>query len=157
MKKMKTVFLSLFVIIAAPVWADDVVDPAKLEAERQETFELGFAFIVESLNLGSIDLFAANMDSSDFLNRVYGLRLINPSVKKNFSESMVNRFPSLIRDGFRDGFGDSKGDIKATLLGVESRGDRGRAVVRLDWPNMQFGYHEYELRLDESGRIVIVD
>ena len=157
MKIKKTVFLSLFVIIAAPIWADEVGEAEKLEAERQEIFQTGFSFIVESLNLGTIDVFVANINASDFLDRVYGLRLINPGVKKSFSESMENRFHSLIRDGFRDGFGNSKGDIKATLLGVESRGDRGRAVVRLDWPNMQFGYHEYELKLDETGRIVIVD
>lgn len=157
MKTTKAVFVSLLIIMAAPLWADDLEDAEKLEAERQEIFQTGFEFIVESMNLGSIDVFVANMNASDFLNRVYGLRLINPGVKKSFSESMANQFPSLIREGFRDGFGNSQVDIKGKLLGVESRGIHARAVVRYDWPNMQFGYHEYELKLDDSGRIVIVD
>ncbi len=75
MKIKKTVFLSLFVIIAAPIWADEVVDAEKLEQQRQEIFQTRFPVIVESLNLGTFELFASSIDPSDFLKRIYGLRL----------------------------------------------------------------------------------
>jgi len=47
--------------------------------------------------------------------------------------------------------------IKARLLVVESRGNRGRAVVRYDMSFFRANYHEYELRLDDTGRMRIVD
>jgi tetratricopeptide (TPR) repeat protein len=47
--------------------------------------------------------------------------------------------------------------MKARLLIVESRGHRGRAVVRYDMSFFRANYHEYELRLDDSGRMRIVD
>jgi hypothetical protein len=153
MDKIKTVLLALLVMIAAPLWADDIEDAEKLELQRQELFQTGFPLIVESLNLGTFELFASSIDRSAFLSRIYGLRLIDQNVKKKFNESMVSQFEGLLRSGF----GDPQNPIKATLLGVESRGDRGRAVVRYDLPKLQFGYHEYELVLDEDGRVVIVD
>jgi len=140
-------------IIAAPIWADDFAAAEKLEMERQEAFRTEFALIVESLNLGSFELFVAAIDPSDFLQRIYGLRLIDLNVKKSFNERAQSQFHSLVRDAFRD----SKGEIKAKVLGIESRGDRGRAIVRFDLPNFQFSYHEYDLALDEDGRVVIID
>jgi hypothetical protein len=153
MDKMKTVLLGLLVMIATPIWADDIEDAEKLELQRQELFQTGFPLIVESLNLGTFELFASSINQSDFLNRIYGLRLIDQNVKKSFNERMVSQFDGLVRSGF----GDPQQPIKATLLGVESRGDRGRAVVRFDLPKLQFSYHEYELVLDDDGRVVIVD
>ncbi len=149
----KTVLLALFVAIASPTLAETFEEAEKLEQQRQEIFQTGFPVIVESLNLGTFELFVSSINRSDFLDRIYGLRLIDQKVKKSFNTSMANQFDSIVRDGFRD----SKGEIKATLLGVESRGVRGRAVVRFDLPNLQFSYHEYELLLDENDRIVIVD
>ncbi len=153
MDKKKTVLIALLVIIAAPIWADEFEDAEKLELHRQELFQTGFPLIVESLNLGTFELFTSSINQSDFLNRIYGLRLIDQNVKKGFNESMVSQFEGLVSSGF----GNPQDQIKATLLGVESRGDRGRAVVRFDLPGLQFSYHEYELVLDEDGRVVIVD
>jgi hypothetical protein len=149
----KIVLLAFLLAAASPTWADTVEDAETLELQQQEQFKTGFRLIVESLNLGTFELFASSIDQSDFLDRIYGLRLIDQSVKKNFNESMANQFESIVRSGF----GDSEGEIKAQLLGVESRGDRGRAVVRYDLPDFQFSYHEYELVLDKDGRVVIVD
>jgi len=153
MKTIKTLLPALLMIIAAPIWADDFAAAEKLEMERQEAFRTEFALIVESLNLGSFELFVAAIDPSDFLQRIYGLRLIDLNVKKSFNERAQSQFQSLVRDAFRD----SKGEIKAKVLGIESRGDRGRAIVRFDLPNFQFSYHEYDLALDEDGRVVIID
>ena len=149
----KIVSLALLAAIASPTWAETFEAAEKLEQQRQETFQTGFPVIVESLNLGTFELFVSSINRSDFLDRIYALRLIDQSVKKSFNQSMAKQFDSIVRDGFRD----SKGEIKATLLGVESRGVRGRAVVRFDLPKLQFSYHEYDLLLDEEGRIVILD
>jgi tetratricopeptide (TPR) repeat protein len=153
MKKIKTLLPALVMLLVAPAWADDFSAAEKLELQRQEIFRTEFPLIVESLNDGSFKLFVAAIDQSDFLNRIYGLRLIDLNVKKSFNERAKFQFESLVKDAFRD----SKGEIKAKILGIESRGDRGRAVVRFDLPNFQFSYHEYDLALDEDGRIVIID
>ncbi len=148
-----TVLLAFFVTLVAPAWADDFAEAEKLELRRQEIFQSGMEMVVESLNLDTFELFVSSIDQSDFLKRIYGLRLIDQNVKKSFNESMAYQFESMVRSSFRD----SKGEIKATLLGVESRGDRGRAVVRFDLPNLQYSYHEYDLGLDDDERMLIVD
>lgn len=145
--------LVLLIVLAMPVLADEADDAARLEQEQQDAFRAGFTIIIESLNRESFDLFASAVDRDTFFDRVFGLRLIDQGVKKDFTERAQNSFDSLLRAGFRD----SKDDIKASVLGIESRGDQGRAVVRFDLPGLQFSYHIYELRLDKKQRVVIVD
>lgn len=145
--------LFLLLMLAFPVLADEAEDAARLEQERQEAFRSGFAIIVESLNLGTFELFTSAVDRDNFFDLVFGLRLIDQEVKKNFIERVQQQFDGVLRAGFRD----SKEGINATLLGVESRGDRGRALVRFNLPGLQFSYHEYELRLDEKNSVLIID
>ena len=52
---------------------------------------------------------------------------------------------------------EAEDGMRATLLLVESRGDRGRAVVRFDMSHFRANYHEYDLRLDAKGKVFIVD
>ena len=113
--------LFLLLMLAFPVLADEAEDAARLEQERQEAFQSGFAIIVESLNLGTFELFTSVVDRDNFFDLVFGLRLIDQEVKKNFIERVQQQFDGVLRAGFRD----SKEGINATLLGVESRGDRG--------------------------------
>jgi tetratricopeptide (TPR) repeat protein len=47
--------------------------------------------------------------------------------------------------------------VKATLLDFDSRGEFGRATVRYDLPDFQYNYHEYDLRLNKHGGVIIVD
>ena len=148
----KLAVLGMFVL-ATPVLADSVEDAEQTELRKREAFNNQLTLIVESLNMGSFDLFASSINKSDFLDRIYGLRLIDVRLKRDFNDSMELQFEALLKDGFRD----SKGEVNATLLGVESRGDRGRAVVRYNLPELQFSYHEYDLALDEEGQVVILD
>jgi hypothetical protein len=144
----------LLLPLSAPVLAEDAFAEAeKLEQRQQQAFKSQMELLVESLNRGSFELFVSSIDRADFLDRVYGLRLIDQRLKRDFNESMEFQFTALIRDGFRA----SKDTIDAQLLGVESRGDRGRALVRYNLPDFQFGYHEYDLRLDEDQNLVVVD
>ncbi|MDH5304834.1 MAG: hypothetical protein OEW64_12165 [Gammaproteobacteria bacterium] len=133
--------------------ADDVDDNVRREEQRQAAFRAGLEIIVDSLNSGSYELFASAIDREEFLGRVFGLRLIDPRVKKDFTEQVKVQFSDVIKRGFVS----SKDGFRAIVLGVESRGDRGRAVVRFDLPDLQFSYHEYELRLDANDRVVVVD
>ncbi len=87
------------------------------------------------------------------LERIFGLRLIDQKVKKNFRESFDDNLLAILRSAFAD----TNGNIRAAWLGFGSKGDRGKAIVRYDLPDFQFNYHEYELRLDDKGRVVIVD
>ena len=123
------------------------------ELARHAAFRSGMEAIVGDLNAGSFRAFLAAIDKADMLDRIYGLRLIDPKVKKSFAESYEYSLESLIKSGFDA----PDSGMRATLLGVESRNDRGRAVVRFDEDKFTFRYHEYELRLNEAGRVVIVD
>lgn len=159
-KKITYICLVVAVLSASLARADETEEQARREEQarqqelaRQQAFRASMEDIVNDLNGGSPDRFIAAINQEDFVERIFGLRLINQSVKKSFRDSMRNNFDPMVAATFAE----SKDGMKATLLGVESRGTRGRAVVRFDLPNFQFGYHEYELQLDEDNNLVIVD
>ena len=128
-------------------------DAEKEEAARQQAFQSGAQRVVDGFNAGSTDAFVNSLDQADLLERVFGLRLIDQRVKKQVREGLPQSFLRTITSSLPLG---NEG-VKAKLLGVESRGNRGRAVVRFDFPKFQFNYHEYDLRLDASGKVVIYD
>ena len=123
------------------------------ELERQEIFRAGFQDIVTDLNNNSFERFAHAIDREDMLERIFGLRLIDPKVKKSFRESFDGNLVNILKSAFAG----TEGNIRAAWLGFGSKGDRGKAIVRYDLPDFQFTYHEYDLRLDDKGRVVIVD
>ncbi len=153
MKPTKILLAFLLMLLVVPALADDADDEKALELARQEAFRSGFSTIVESLNLGTFDLLVSSINREEFIDRIFGLRLISQTIQRDFRENMQTQFAGLIRSGFAG----SEDGVNATLLGVESRGIRGRAVVRFDLPGLQFSYHEYELKLDRKNRVVIVD
>ena len=123
------------------------------EVERQQIFRAGFQEIVDDLNKNSFERFAHAVDQEDMLERIFGLRLIDPKVKKSFREGFDDRLEGFLKSAFAS----TEGNIRAAWLGFGSKGNRGKAIVRYDLPDFQFNYHEYELRLDKSGRVFIVD
>jgi tetratricopeptide (TPR) repeat protein len=127
--------------------------PEEEELARQAAFRNGMQEIVAALNTGSTERFIAVTDREAIVERIFGLRLIDQKVKRQFEEDLEFRYDGMISSAIPA----TEDGIKATLLGVESRGDRGRAVVRFDLPAFQFNYHEYELRLDDRNRLFIVD
>ena len=153
MKPTRALLAFLIVLLVVPALADDADDREELELARQQAFRSGFTTIVESLNLGTFDLLVSSINREEFIDRIFGLRLISQTIQRDFRENMQTQFADLIKSGFAV----SEDSVKATLLGVESRGDRGRAVVRFDLPELQFGYHEYELILDKKNRVIVVD
>ena len=132
---------------------DERAAERQAEVERQEIFRAGFQAIVEDLNRNSLERFAQAIDQEDMLERILGLRLIDQKVQKGFREEFSENLPSILESAFAS----TGGNIRAAWLGFGSKGNRGKAVVRYDLPDFQFNYHEYELRLDEKGRVVIVD
>ena len=70
------------------------------ELARQAAFRSGMEAIVGDLNAGSFRAFLAAIDKADMLDRIYGLRLIDPKVKKSFAESYEYSLESLIKSGF---------------------------------------------------------
>lgn len=123
------------------------------ELERQQIFLAGFQAIVEDLNSNSFERFALAIDQENMLERILGLRLIDQKVQKGFSEEFAQNLPNILKAAF----GVPEGKMRAAWLGFGSKGDRGKAIVRYDLPEFQFNYHEYELRLDDKGRVIIVD
>lgn len=146
-----TVLLLLLMLSSAA--AGQAATPEDEERARQEAFLLGMQEIVDGLSVGSTERFVAAIDRDDMIDRIFGLRLIDPRVKRDFLEQFESSFAQMIDAAI----GVSDGSTRVILLGVESRGDRGRAVIRFDLADFQFGYHEYELRLGEKNRLIVVD
>ena len=147
-------FLLLLVLVtgwSASVWAD--ADAEKEEVARQAAFQSGMQRIVDDLNTGSTDVFVNSIDRADLLDRIFGLRLIDQRIKKQVREDLPQsllRFVTSTLPSTEEG-------VKTKLLGVESRGVRGRAVVRFDLPDSQFNYQEYDLLLNGNGKVIIRD
>ncbi len=99
MQAAKAILLFLLVMPGMLIFADDLDDRKQQELARQEAFLSGFQVIVESLNLGSFDLFVSSIDRDDFLDRIFGLRLIDPRLKRDFREQMQLQFASLVESG----------------------------------------------------------
>jgi len=152
MKTIQRAFILLVVAVCQPsvVLAQD---DREAEITEQHEFRNDFRQVVEALNAGSFEPFLAAIDKKDMLDRIFGLRLIDQKVKKGFREDFENNLHSMVSAAIAHP--DSA--TRAILLDFDSRGDRGRAVVRFDLPEFQFNYHEYDLRRDKKGRLIIVD
>jgi len=147
----------LFATLCVVAHADEVEDPAEIEARKQEAFQAGAASIVDDLNYEFFDSFVGAINQQDMLDRIYGLRLIDQRIKRQFEENLESSWAGLIMGGVVSGRGVPEEGLRFTLLGVESRGDLGRAVIRADLDNFQFNYFDFDLRLDQHEKVVIVD
>jgi len=156
--KIQSLIVSLFfTMLCVGALADEAEDAAQAEARKQEAFRADVASIVNDLNVEYFDGFLNAIDQQDMLDRIYGLRLIDQRIKKQFEENLEGSWPGLIQGGIVPSRGVPEEGLRFTLLGVESRGDLGRAVVRVDLDNFQFNYFDFELRLDQRENVIIVD
>jgi len=156
--KIQSLIVSLiFTVLSVGAIADEAEDAAEVEARKQKAFRAGVASIVNDLNFEYFDGFLNAIDQPDMLDRIYGLRLIDQRIKKQFEENLEGSWPGLIKGGIVPARGVPEEGLRFTLLGVESRGDLGRAVVRADLDDFQFNYFEFDLRLDQRENVVIVD
>ena len=156
--KIQSLIVSLiFTVLSVGAFADEAEDAAEVEARKQEAFRAVVASIVNDLNFEYFDGFLNAIDQPDMLDRIYGLRLIDQRIKKQFEENLEGSWPGLIKGGIVPARGVPEEGLRFTLLGVESRGDLGRAVVRADLDDFQFNYFEFDLRLDQRENVVIVD
>ena len=144
----------MFAAPAATQVATDVTQQE--EAARLQVFQDGMSAIVEDLNRNSFARLVAAIDAEAMLEQIYGLRLIDQRMKRDFSERMSGpgQFENFIRSQYQV---EAENGIRARLLVVQSRGDRGRAVVRFDMPFFQANYLEYDLRLVEGNRLQVLD
>lgn len=135
---------------------DDVDEREQEEARLQQIFRDDMAAIVDDLNSGSFDKLVDAIDDDDMLERIFGLRLIDPRVKRDFREQMSEEesFQRFIESQYQN---EAKDGMRARLLLVESRGERGRAVVRFDMPHFQVNYHDYDLVIKGRDRVTVVD
>ena len=152
----RTVLLAMLLFCAFAHSQDDIDEREQEEARLQQIFRDDMAAIVENLNSGSFDKLVNAIDDDDMLERIFGLRLIDPRVKRDFREQMSEEetFQRFIESQYQS---ESKDGMRARLLLVESRGGRGRAVVRFDMAHFQVNYHDYELIIGDQDRVTVVD
>lgn len=142
-------------LVAVPAIAQDDRDAAiARENEQREAMQNGMIAVVDAVNMGSFGLLVGAIDAEAMQERIFGLRLIDQQVKKQFRKGFEDTFPRMIEQSITQG---QQTPVKAHLLGFRSRGNQGLAVVRYDLDNFQFAYHEYELTLDQKDSLVIVD
>ncbi len=153
-----TMPLMLALLLAAPALrAGDAIDQREVdEARRQQAFRDGMQVIVEDLNKGSYRQLVRAMDEDDVLERIFGLRLIDQRIKREFRDRIRENdgFERFIESLYSD---EAKDGLRAHLLTVESRGTRGRAVLRFDMSHFRFNYIEYQLELDDTERLQLLD
>ena len=158
MSKSLQYLFPLFLLMSPyPAVAETPMDEREvLEREQQQAFRDGMTAIVGSLNSGSYALFTKAINRNEFLQRIFGLRFIDGGIKRDLRKDMgdYSKWASFVESFFAN---EADKGMKARLLVVESRGDRGRAVVRYDMSFFRANYHEYELRLDDKGRMRIID
>ncbi len=139
------------------VAAQTEVDEREVQEQaRQQTFRDSMSAIVNSMNAGSFAPFTKAINKDDFIERIFGLRLIDGGIKRDFRKDMKDPggWQQFVTSFYAN---EAEDGIRARLLVVESRGDRGRAVVRFDMSFFRANYHEFDLRLDDNGRMRIVD
>jgi hypothetical protein len=154
---MRLTALSLILWFAPLVLAQsDAGDREAEELRRQQIFRSGIEKIVSELNAGDFKGYVRAIDQRAMLERIYGLRLIDTRMKRDFSERMdePDQFALFIAAQYA---AEAKDGIKARLLRVESRGTRGVAVVRFDMAHFQSSYIEYDLQLDDREQLEIID
>lgn len=163
-RRLHVLLCTLLLAVSAPVVADEVEDPAVVEARKQEAFQDGFSALVNDLNRQYTGSFVNSIDREEMVDRIYGLRLIDQRIKRQFEDNLENSFGPMVESGAglaRAGivpvFRAPEGGAKYTILGIESRGDLGRAVLRIDLDDYQFNYQVFDLRLDSRERVVVVD
>lgn len=139
----------------APAQAAQSIDPRELrEAAMQQAFRSGMSGIVADMNRGSFERYAAAIDQNNMFERIFGLRLISQRLKRDWREQQEQRFTDFIAGIY---YNEAKDGMKATLINVESRGNRGRAVVRFDMTFFRVNYVEYDLVLGAGDRLYILD
>ncbi len=148
--------LVLLMSTHAAVAQTDIDEREALEQIQQQAFRAGMSAIVDDFNAGSVVLFTKSLDRKDFLERIFGLRLIDGGIKRDLRKDMgdPDKWAAFVESLFTN---EAEEVLRASLLIVESRGDRGRAVVRFDMSFFRANYHEYDLRLDDKGRMQVID
>ncbi len=152
-------YLFTFVIFLLPVagYGQETLEEREAaEALKREAFRDGMTEIVADLNRGSFEKLVESIDEDAMIERIFGLRLIDQKIKRDFREDLERdgRFEAFIGSQYQ---AEAKDGIKAHLLVVDSRGNRGRAVVRFDLALFQVNYIEYELELDDRNRMFVRD
>lgn len=153
----KLLIFAAMVFWAPSLLAQEPVDERVVEEERlQKVFQDGMAQIVAELNQGSFNKLVEAIDRDAMLEEIFGLRLIDQRMKRDFRERMAEEgsFAGFIQSQYRL---EAEEGIKARLLTVESRGTRGRAVVRFDLSHFRANYIEYQLQLDDNERLQVTD
>ena len=122
-------------------------------AEFDWAFEDSMEAIVDDINEGSGQAFSDALDIDALLNRVFEDLEIGERTKAGFSQQIRKSTGQLGKNTVRK-VGE---EYYAILLNVRYEDDRAFALVRYDIDELRFGYNEYELVKDDSGKVRIVD
>lgn len=109
--------------------------------------------IFRQMNQGSSREFSDAIDTDALLSRVFDGLAVEQGLKARFSATIRNGKQQLGKNILKS---MPKGAY-AKVLNVRQDGDKANALVRYDYGNRGFGYHDYELIKNGSGIFRIVD
>jgi len=140
--KAMTTLVALALAVAPLLAADG-------EAEALKQFQ----GILEGINNQSFPQTQNAIDKTDMSNRILNARLIEPDARQALNDS----FWQIIEAGFRENLPPPGSKIVAKLIDFTFENDKGRAALRFKQPNFEYNYQVFDLRLDNRGRLKIVD
>ena len=98
-RRLHVLLCTLLLAVSAPVVADEVEDPAVVEARKQEAFQDGFSALVNDLNRQYTGSFDNSIDREEMVDRIYGLRLIDQRIKRQLEDNLENSFGPMVGSG----------------------------------------------------------
>ena len=109
--------------------------------------------IFRQMNEGSTQAYGDAIDVEAVLARTYAGFEVEAAVKDRFSNSL-RRGAHQLGENLRKHMPDGE---YAKVLNVRRDGENATALVRYGYGNGQFGYHAYDMKVDGTGEIRIVD
>ena len=86
-------------LTAGHALAQDANEAMQEELRKQAAFRDGFEFIVNDLNAQNFNSFIGSINREDMLDRIYGLRLVDQRVKRQFEENIEASFEGMVKSG----------------------------------------------------------
>lgn len=124
-----------------------------LAAEDDERARGQFEEILQGINEKSFAPAKAAFDKNDLSSRIYGIRVVDPDVRRAFNEN----FWEMVESVFLGTMPNSNSDAKGEIINFEFQNGKGQAVVRYKLPRHSYAYQIWQLQHDSRQKLRILD
>jgi tetratricopeptide (TPR) repeat protein len=139
--------------IAAAIVAGVLATSPVLAAEDDGKAFGQFQEVLIGIEKRSFDSLQDAINSTDFRNRVYSTRVIEPEAKQAFEANLWQ----FLEASFMQELPTQGSRLEARVVDFAFQDGRGKAAVRYSLPDYHYLYQIYDLRHDSRGRLRIDD